>query len=382
MTSLGFEYDQSMFESTSNYSDDYKTDSDFETVEQVDIAAAPHVPETDGNDFGFSDLLYKGATLTLGLSIILIMSFAINHNLTDAAVRDLLQILSLHCPSPNICVTSLYIFKKHFAATLFNSKRHYYCPMCKSSIGGLQMKCPNRECGKRLTDDNQGYFTEISILDQLRNIFNRPGLHAQLQHRFTRTKSNQSSIEDVYDGRLYKELLQPGQFLANPNNISFQLNTDGVSLLHSSNYAMWPVYLKINELPVRMRCKMRNRLLAGIWFGEAHPTVNTFLKPIYATLLKLYNDGVSLDSPDVGRGILLSNTSDLPAKAMLLNMISHNGFYSCAKCLQPGKTTRTGKGSGHAHTFPCFLRSCRSTKNHQKTVGKKCKRRFSRRGIC
>ena len=80
------------------------------------------------------------------------------------------------------------------------------------------MKCPNRECGKRLTDDNQGYFTEISILDQLRNIFNRPGLHAQLQHRFTRNKSNQSSIEDVYDSRLYKELLQPGQLLANPFN--------------------------------------------------------------------------------------------------------------------------------------------------------------------
>ena len=62
---------------------------------------------------------------------------------------------------------------------------------------------------------------------------------------------------------------------------------------------------------------------------------------------------------------MLSNTCDLPAKAMLLNKISHNGFYSCAKCLQPGKTTRSGKGSGHVHTFPYFLRSCRSTKNHQ-----------------
>ena len=109
MTSLGFEYDQSMFESTSNYSDDYKTDSDFETVEQVDIAAAPHVPETDGNDFGFSDLLYEGATLTLRLSIILIMSFAINHNLTDAALRDLLQIISLHCPSPNMCYIIVHL---------------------------------------------------------------------------------------------------------------------------------------------------------------------------------------------------------------------------------------------------------------------------------
>lgn len=50
------------------------------------------------------------------------------------------------------------------------------------------------------------------------------------------------------------------------------------------------------------------------------------------------------------RAILLSNTCDLPAKAIVLNMVNHNGFYSCPRCIQPGKTTKTKRG--HVHTFP------------------------------
>lgn len=48
--------------------------------------------------------------------------------------------------------------------------------------------------------------------------------------------------------------------------------------------------------------------------------------------------------------MLLSGTCDIPAKAMVLNMIGHNGFYGCPKCLQPGETTKTARG--HVHTYP------------------------------
>ena len=57
------------------------------------------------------------------------------------------------------------------------------------------------------------------------------------------------AIEDVYDGQLYKEHSSPGGFLSDPNNISFLGNTDGVALIKSTSYGVWPVYLIINEIP-------------------------------------------------------------------------------------------------------------------------------------
>ena len=45
-----------------------------------------------------------------------------------------------------------------------------------------------------------------------------------------------------------------------------------------------------------------------------------------------------MESPDVAdsfkcRAVLLSNTCDLPGKALLLSMIGHNGFFGCSQCI-------------------------------------------------
>ena len=58
---------------------------------------------------------------------------------------------------------------------------------------------------------------------------------------------------DVYDGALYQNLSKPGNFLSSPQNISFLGNTDGVALIKSTGWSVWPVYLVINELPPLLR---------------------------------------------------------------------------------------------------------------------------------
>ena len=255
---------------TSSPSSEFEfTDDDMETVTMNEIidAYVPTAPTSDTTEFNgdtFDHKLFNGAQISVGLSLILIMSFVMNHSLTDAALHDLLRLISLHCPSPNLCVTSLYIFKKFFAPTKFNFKQHYYCPSCKTNIGHLQLECPNVACGNRLSNTDQSYFIEVSIFEQLQNLLSQPGFYNQLQHRFLRTKRHRSAIEDVYDGELYTDLMKPGQFLTNPHNVSFQLNTDGVQLFHSSKYGMWPIYLKINELPARIRSFTKNKILAAI----------------------------------------------------------------------------------------------------------------------
>ena len=97
------------YQPTSNLSSD--SDDDGKAVTLDDILHA-YVPTTSPPDTGesledtFSQFLYPGAQVTLGVSVILIMSFVVDHGQTDAALRDLLHIISLHCPSSNLCVTS------------------------------------------------------------------------------------------------------------------------------------------------------------------------------------------------------------------------------------------------------------------------------------
>lgn len=75
----------------------------------------------------------------------------------------------------------------------------------------------------------------------------------KLQYRFTRKKADKDAVEDVYDGKLYKEFCGAGGFLSNPNNISLLGNTDGVALIRSTSSGVWPIYLVINEIPPKER---------------------------------------------------------------------------------------------------------------------------------
>ena len=86
--------------------------------------------------------LYQNAKISLVTALLLIMSFALKHNLTDAALQDLLQLISYLIPKPNIHVTSLYSFKKIFKFAQPNSSLIYYCKNCKASFeDSLNLEC-------------------------------------------------------------------------------------------------------------------------------------------------------------------------------------------------------------------------------------------------
>jgi len=81
-----------------------------------------------------------------------------------------------------------------------------------------------------------------------------PDIIEKLQYRFQWAKIDSDAIEDVYDGELYKQHSCSGEFLLDPHNISFLGNTDGVTLIRSNGYGVWPVYLTVNEIPPLERC--------------------------------------------------------------------------------------------------------------------------------
>ena len=55
-----------------------------------------------------------------------------------------------------------------------------------------------------------------------------------MQSRFSRDETE--SIHDIWDGEEYRKHSRPGGFLSStyPANVSFIMNTDGVSIFHSS----------------------------------------------------------------------------------------------------------------------------------------------------
>ncbi|XP_068724371.1 uncharacterized protein [Montipora capricornis] len=106
-----------------------------------------------------------------------------------------------------------------------------------------------------------------------------PEMIDKLEYRFRRVKMDSEAIEDVYDGKLYKKYSSPGGFLSNPHNISFLGNSDGVALIKSTSYGVWPVYLIVNEIPPSERFRRSKCVFAGLWFGKGKPHFPTFLRP-------------------------------------------------------------------------------------------------------
>lgn len=109
-----------------------------------------------------------------------------------------------------------------------------------------------------------------------------------------------------------------------------------------------------------IRTARENRILAGLWYGNAKPDMSVFLKPMASSLKKLYHDGlitrilcckcyhfnfhgigVLVQLPGKGPvkccSMLLCSTCDMPARALVMNMVQYNGFHGCSHCLQRGK---------------------------------------------
>ena len=55
--------------------------------------------------------LYKGAPISVAVSMLLVVTFAIRHSLTGLAIVDLLTLVSLHCAVPNECTSSMDLLR-------------------------------------------------------------------------------------------------------------------------------------------------------------------------------------------------------------------------------------------------------------------------------
>lgn len=249
---------------------------------------------------------------------------------------SLLTLISLHCIKPNLCLKTIYKFKKIFSDYDKPFKKHYYCSECFAK----QDSSDEDECINCLKKTKINYYLEIPIIDQLEKLYKRSKFVNSLNHVFTRQKLNTDNFEDIYDGQIYKELIEKG-LLMTGNSISFMWYTDGVPIFKSSKFSMWPFFLVINELPYQERFKRENMIMAGLWFGPKKPSANLFMETFRGDLEKLsrgvFFETAGNDEPISVRGFVICGTCDLAAKAQFMNMKQYNGYYGYQNCKQKGE---------------------------------------------
>lgn len=116
--------------------------------------------------------LYEGAVLTNTASDVLIMQFVSKHGITTEGLADLLKLINLHCPKPNQCSTTPYLFKKRFMDLAYEFVYHHYCSSCFVPIELTQSVCPNTSCAEDLLrEGKRSSFIEIAVEPQIQALF-------------------------------------------------------------------------------------------------------------------------------------------------------------------------------------------------------------------
>jgi len=68
--------------------------------------------------------LYNGAEISVGASMLIILTLLLNHNLTMSCIEDIIIALELHCLHEGLKRNSLYKFRKYFRLSETNIIKH------------------------------------------------------------------------------------------------------------------------------------------------------------------------------------------------------------------------------------------------------------------
>lgn len=225
------------------------------------------------------------------------------------------------------------------------------CPRC-----GTPRYRPVTKPGKRPLPQKVLYY--ISILDYIEKVlFGIPSLAARLgwpDDPARRGNAPASTLLDVHDGKLFKEVLQFCPLLREVTSeqtgcpvrlITLALCIDSISpgKVHARGYD--PALLQCLQLPVEERNKLENMLLACIMPGDK---AGVDLQPMVEILADearfLYHVGMNVadsskpEQPNVHvRGIILDGRFDLPGHAAVMRTPGGNPYWGgCPVCLTPG----------------------------------------------
>ena len=298
-------------------------------------------------------------------------AFVVRHNLTGAATNDLCKLVKSLCPD-NEYLKELSNQEVLNLTENTSVKVVHYCHYCGNTFpedpdifdcptdgcNGLRYIGGNRRQTRKSRRPNRA-FVMGDIASQLTKLVQRHGMWDSIQKQKEKAKkyaeSNYTCLSDIICGEAYQDLNKDGGFLSSNSALSGIFNTDGVQLYSSSSVKLWPIYVAINELPIKERFRRENLILAGLWQGKGQPPYYHYIDKFSNEISILYNDGIDVPLRNAGTkniklGIFLT-TLDLPAKCKVLNITQYNGKFGCSTCEEPGERARQGKGTTQFYPY-------------------------------
>lgn len=131
----------------------------------------------------------------------------------------------------------------------------------------------------------------ISIIERLKLQFQNPERSKELLYRYNYTYDNEDldhdNIGDIFDGNIYKELLNDGYF-PDQRDIAFTASCDGYQIFRQKTDDCWVFLFINNNLPKELRVKKENLMVTLIIPGPRQPQdFNSFLYPIIEEMKSL-----------------------------------------------------------------------------------------------
>ena len=216
--------------------------------------------------------------------------------------------------------------------------KYVYCHNCLRGHGLLRHFPDERLCEGCQTVIRKRFckvYIKLNLQQQIQNLFRKQKVRNALHYREERELRVPGAMEDILDGTQYRHLREEGNVLAYLFNYSFTFNLDGFRLAKSSTAEAWPIYVKWNELPPKMRQKYM--LLAGIWVDLQHPNMNLYLEPFVEQANHLSNVGVSWQPYGQleeirSKFVPTCCVVDAQARCSILNLNSPAGYCGCPFC--------------------------------------------------
>lgn len=109
--------------------------------------------------------IFEGADVTYQEHILAIMSFTARHNLNQAQLSDLIEIIKLHCPSGGMYVSSGKSLHKEVITGVIELKYHDVCEDCFAlfPVDSSLYRCFTTGCSLNLTEKKGRNFGSFDL---------------------------------------------------------------------------------------------------------------------------------------------------------------------------------------------------------------------------
>lgn len=274
-----------------------------------------------------------------------IVTHCIDYNQSYNGLQNMSEIIN-KTPGASIHVPSTPYRMRKFIKPDLTYEFHIECSKCKIYTSSISSKFNCTGCGKKLTTVESNHFVYVPLKQQLLKSIGK-NISRIKSYEIERNENRTAGIiRDMHDSVLHQQVQDKYK---NATILPLTINTDGAVVHKCSKKSLWAIQIYLNCLPPVLRYIPKNILVVGFYFGEKKPNMHDFFLPLFQELESIYKEG-SLCVQNNGEKynfipFILQCCCDLPAKAEVQSMISHNGYYSCGYCYHPGKSIKSKPNS-------------------------------------